>query len=433
MSRSSSGGANPGLGYDAAPPLSAPLRFFVTAPLFGIAAGLVLIGSSGVLESRWTPGALATVHLFAVGFLLQIMLGALIQILPVVAGASLPSPLRLARWVHIGLSLGAAGLAAGLGYAQPDVLISGAAVLGVTLAAFLACAVYAVARAPATSMASRTPRDLRLALGGLVVAVMLGLALALGLGRGLYLPLPFPVQVDLHAGWALLGWAGVILAATSWVVVPMFHITPAYPARLTRWWAPILLGTLAAWSISAAAGFNELATAVLIILLVCAGAFLGTTLQLQSRTRRSNPDASFRAFRLAMIALLASTGVLLIAKVSDADHWPVLAGILILHGGLGGATSAMLYKIVPFLSWLNLTQAGVKAPNVKKLIPEPRVRAQLRMHAATLAVLALAAVMPALAPLAGLMLVIESAWLLVNLMHVVKIWRSARPSPQIQT
>ena len=34
-----------------------------------------------------------------VGFMLVVMLGALIQILPVVAGANLANPLRLARWL----------------------------------------------------------------------------------------------------------------------------------------------------------------------------------------------------------------------------------------------------------------------------------------------------------------------------------------------
>ncbi len=429
-------GANPGLGYDAAPPLSAPLRFFITAPLFGIAAGVVLIGASGVFESRWTPGALALVHLFAVGFLLQIMLGALIQILPVVAGASLPSPLRVARFVHLGLGLGTAGLAGGLGYGQPDVLIGGAGLLAATLFGFLAFAVYAVVRAPTSAMASRTPRDLRLALGSLALTAVLGLTLALGLSRGLNLPIPLPTQVDLHAGWALLGWAGLVLAATSWVVVPMFHITPAYPLPLTRYWAPAILGLLVAWSVCAAAGFDGAATVLLLIVLAVAAAFAGTTLRLQARTRRSTPDAAFRAFRLAMIALLASMVAVVIAMVSGAERWPVLAGVLVLHGGFGGATSAMLYKIVPFLTWLNLTQAGIKAPNVKKLMPEPRARAQLRMHAATLAALTCAALIPTLAPLAGLMLVIESVWLLLNLLFVLKMWRNARdaaPNPVRQS
>lgn len=421
-------GANPGLGYDATPPLSAPLRFFLTAPLFGVAVGLVLIGGGNILESRWTPGALAVVHLFAVGFLLQVMLGALIQILPVVAGAALPAPLHTARFTHIGVGVGAATLSAGLGYARSDLLLIGAALLGLTVGGFLVLAIIAVIRAPANAMASRTPRDLRLALGALAATVLLGLVLVAGLGKGLYLPIPFAAQVDLHAGWALLGWAGILLAATSWVVVPMFHITPPYPTTLTRHWAPALILLLLAWSVSIALGLNFATTVLGLALLLVAAAFVGMTLRLQARTRRSNPDASFRAFRLAMIALLAGIASLGMTQVSEANAWPVLAGILILHGGLGGATSAMLYKIVPFLAWLNLTQSKVKAPNVKKLMPENRVRAQLHMHSATLAMLVSAAFVPQLVPFAGIMVVIESVWLLGNLVAALKMWRTHAPA-----
>ena len=57
----------PGLSYDDTPPFSAPIRFFLTAPLFGVAAGLTLIFGGEILVSRWTPGALAITHLFAAG------------------------------------------------------------------------------------------------------------------------------------------------------------------------------------------------------------------------------------------------------------------------------------------------------------------------------------------------------------------------------
>ena len=68
----------PGLSYDDTPPFSAPLRFFLTAPLFGVVAGLTLLFGGEILVSRWTPGALAITHLFAAGFMLQVMLGALL-------------------------------------------------------------------------------------------------------------------------------------------------------------------------------------------------------------------------------------------------------------------------------------------------------------------------------------------------------------------
>tara|TARA_R110001583_G_scaffold24563_2_gene89896 strand:+ start:165050 stop:166345 length:1296 start_codon:yes stop_codon:yes gene_type:complete len=423
-------GANPGLGYEATPPFSAPLRFFLTAPLFGIVAGLVLIGDSGLLASRWTPGTLAVVHLFAVGFLLQIMLGALIQIMPVVAGAALPAPLLTARLTHVGLSLGAAGLAAGLGFGLPVVLIGAAALLGLSIFGFLGCATVAIIRAPKSSMASHTPRDLRLSLTGLALAVVLGLSIALGLSGGAGLPLPFTTQVNLHAGWALLGWAGILLAAVSWVVVPMFQITPAYPVALTRYWAPAILGLLCAWSVLSITGFDQTAIVLALALIAAVICFAGITLRQQARTRRSTPDASFRAFRLAMVTLIAGAGLLAFPHFSDAEHWPVLAGILVLHGGLGGATSAMLYKIVPFLAWLHLTQAKVKAPNVKKMLPDARAKAQLRMHVLALAALLAAALAPALGALAGLALIVEFGWLMLNLLHVVRMWRANAPTPQ---
>ncbi|MEI2421580.1 hypothetical protein V6O07_14995, partial [Arthrospira platensis SPKY2] len=82
--------AGAGLGYDATPPISAPLRYFLSAPLFGMIGGLMLLLAPDLLASRWTPGALALTHLITVGFLLMVMVGALFQVLPVVCGASIP-------------------------------------------------------------------------------------------------------------------------------------------------------------------------------------------------------------------------------------------------------------------------------------------------------------------------------------------------------
>jgi len=88
------------MSFESAPPYTAPLRFFLTAPLFAVLAGL-LIAFEGpdIFVSRWMPAVLAVTHLLTLGFMLQMMLGALIQILPVVAGANLPRPLLLATIV----------------------------------------------------------------------------------------------------------------------------------------------------------------------------------------------------------------------------------------------------------------------------------------------------------------------------------------------
>ncbi|MFP5402854.1 MAG: hypothetical protein ACLGH1_13060 [Gammaproteobacteria bacterium] len=417
--------ANPGLAYEDTPPLSAPLRFFLTAPLFGLVAGLVLLFDGDLLASRWTPGALAVVHLFAAGFMLHVMLGALLQILPVVAGAAFPAPLRIAGVTHVLLGLGAAGLAFGLGSGTPFAIIAGAVLLAAGLGLFLAASLLGLARAAPAQGASRTPRDLRLALGALALTTVLGVVLAVALGQGLALPIALPTLVDLHAIWAWMGWGGLLLAATSWVVVPMFQITPAYPAGFTRSWAPATLVVLVLWSASLIADIGWLKLGLSALLLALAGGFALQTVKLQRNSRRSTPDAPFRAFRLSMIALLGSLVALLVSLVHDAPQWPILAGVLVLHGTFAGAISAMLYKIVPFLTWLNLTQARVRAPNMKKLLPDGPIRKQLRLHAAALGALILAVLLPAITPLAGLLVAVEFGWLLANLLRAVRAWHQA--------
>lgn len=418
-------GANPGLSYDNTPPFSAPLRFFLSAPLFGIATGLVLLIDDSALASRWTPGALAAVHLVATGVMLQVMLGALMQILPVVAGASFANPRRIASVTHGLITAGALALSWGLWRGQPPATLGGAVLLGSGLAIFLSAAALALLRAPVPPGQGRTPRDLRLGLAGLAVTATLGLLLAAVLATGSALPMPLPDLVNLHAGWGWVGWGGVLLAAASWVIVPMFHITPAYPVTIVRTWAPAAFGALLIWSAAVALSIQATPLAAAALLCALAIAFAVTTLHLQSHTRRSTPDASFRGFRLAMLAIVAGTLSVALSLVTVWESAPLLAGALILHGGFVGAISSMLYKIVPFLSWLHLVQAGIKAPNVKKLSPDQPVRRQLHVHAAALACLLAAILVPRLAPIAGAALIIEFAWLLVNLTRVVNAWRRA--------
>lgn len=413
------------LAYDDTPPFSAPLRFFLTAPLFGLAAGGVLLLDGDALSSRWTPGALASVHLIAAGFMLQVMLGALLQILPVAAGARVPRALRVAAATHLLISPGGAGLALGLWRGEPVALLAGGVLLVTGLAIFLAAALVALRAAPIQPGSSQTPRDLRLALAALTLVAVLGLLLTVVLGRGLALPLALPDLVNLHALWAWVGWGAILLAATSWVVVPMFQITPPYPTRLTRHWAPLTLGTLLLWSAGVLAGSTVLGAAASAALMLLAAAFAVQTLRLQQQSRRRVADPVARGFGLAMLSALASVAALIAAQHSDAAHWPVLAGILVLHGSFVGAISAMLCKIVPFLAWLHLTQARIRATHIKKLLPERRIRVQLGMHAVALVLLVGAVFMPVLTAVAGAALVIEFAALALNLVLTVGAWRRA--------
>lgn len=135
--------------YDQSPPIAVPFRFFLAAPVFGILAGLlVLWRGEEVFLSRWTPAALALTHLLTVGFMLQAMLGALLQILPVLLGVSIARSNGLSRVVFVLTVSGALFLAAAFLDFTPWQFIVATLLLGSGIALFLGAAGWALYGVP---------------------------------------------------------------------------------------------------------------------------------------------------------------------------------------------------------------------------------------------------------------------------------------------
>ncbi|MCK7496677.1 MAG: hypothetical protein MZW92_41545 [Comamonadaceae bacterium] len=76
-----------------------------------LAAALLLWQGPEIFASRWLPATLALTHLLTLGFMAQVMLGALLQILPVVVGVVVPRPRLTAALIHVPLTLGTLALA----------------------------------------------------------------------------------------------------------------------------------------------------------------------------------------------------------------------------------------------------------------------------------------------------------------------------------
>lgn len=416
------------LSFENAPPFAAPLRFFITAPLLAALAGLTLAWEGGdLLLSRWHPGLLAVTHLLTVGFMLMVMLGALIQILPVVAGANLRQPLRLARGLHPLLLLGTLLLAAGLLLGKTGWLQLAVVLLLMAGAWFIKAALQALWRVPLTSP---TIAGLKLALPALALTLLLGSGLALALAGGWSWPLAR--LTDLHAGWALGAWSAVLLAAVAYVVVPMFQLTPGYPAR-AGWLFPLsMCVVLLFWSLAEALG---LTTAGWLARQLAAGlglAFAVQTLYLQGQRRRARPDAIYRFWQAGLLcAVFALLLMLTVNALPDAFSWPgwaVLIGVLLLPGAFVAFISGMLYKIVPFLAWMHLQNAGqgrLAAPSMGKLLPERDATLQSRAYLVAVLLLLLAVIFPEwLARPAGLAFAAAMLWLAWNLLSALRRYQA---------
>lgn len=263
------------LSFEQAPPIAAPFRFFLTAPLFAILAGTLLLWSGPeLLASRWTPSALALTHLITVGFMLQVMLGAMIQILPVVAGANMARPLLLSSLVHAAIVPGALLLTAGLLTSQPFVLRLAVLLLGIGIALFLGAAGHALVGVRSTNP---TIQGLKLALIGLAVTAGLGMLLAVA--RDGSSGLPVLQLTAIHLGWGLVGWGGILLAAVALVVVPMFQITPPFPAWFAHGFSWSVLAVLSSWSIVVGAGWQRPSAVLAAAVVLTVAVFAALTLQ----------------------------------------------------------------------------------------------------------------------------------------------------------
>ena len=90
-----------GLSLEQAPPISVVLRFFVTASVFGLLLGFFLIADSLGMASFLTANkSVIIIHILALGVMASFMLGALFQMLPVLAGVVIKMPTKKAMIVH---------------------------------------------------------------------------------------------------------------------------------------------------------------------------------------------------------------------------------------------------------------------------------------------------------------------------------------------
>jgi hypothetical protein len=426
----------PILSFEQAPPISVPYRFFLTAPLFGAIAGLVLVLlGADTLQSRWSPGALAMTHLIVVDFMLQAMCGSLLQFVAVVAGANIWRPRLVAHIVHPLITAGAIFLASAFLLEQQVLFLVAAAVFVTALGIFLTVMFIALLRTPARSMSIYV---LRVAVFGLLVTVILGATLALTLGLEDHLQSDWSLiaLINVHVAWGLGGWALMLVIGVSYLVVPMFQLTPSYPVWLTRLLPAGLFLVLCLWSLqlfAPDAAAQKWQTGVGIAGVVLGGMYAATTLWLQSRRRRRQADPTLMYWRGAMLSLLAFalSWIVLeaVPQLGGNLRAPLWLGVLVIPGLFLSVITGMLYKIMPFLNWLHLQQQGgttMTSPNMKQMIPERAMRGQMRLHFSALGLLLAAVLWPVLSLPAGLAFTASCLWLEWNLIGAARVYARFR-------
>jgi hypothetical protein len=414
-----------------APPLSVPARFLVSAPIFGLLAALVLLWHGPeVFSHRWTPEILAVTHFLTLGFLSMSMLGAMMQLMPVLMGMTIPRPVLFSRIIHTSLIVGSLSLGLAWLLQINPLFFVAMAFLGFSFSVFIIVVTNRVLRSANRHV---TRRMMLLALLALFLTVCLGVYLTMA-----YAWQPFSLArklTDLHLAWGLLGWMLMLIMAVAYQVIPMFQITDEYPDIHQRWIGWAVFVSLLGLSVVFVWPMTIIKTVFITLLTCCLLIFSLTTIWVLHNRRRQLPDTTMNFWQLAMISVILLTSAWATSILLNFDLPVLLIGILMIHGFAMTAVNGMMYKIIPFIIWLHLSvynktlrdrgdrNLQIKVPHMRKIIPEAAALWQFRFHLIALVLLILASIWPRwFFYTAALFFTIEQALLLFNLLKAVHLY-----------
>jgi hypothetical protein len=368
------------------------MAYFAAALLCLLVALTAIVAGYGYPHSPLRgPETLVIVHLVAIGWLSLLMLGALFQFVPVLVGRPLHNPILTLPALLIllmGLGLLLAGFLRLAGTIKLDLPLL--AMGGGSLAVGFMTAAWPLARTMLDATA--LPLPARFVATGLVclgATLLLGVSFALVLSGVLVVPplIELSTQaVQYHAVAGFGGWLTCSAIGVSYRLLPMFMLSPDTTRTTSRtaWWcfSVALLLIVAVIPIvillDAPAGIRvSIVAAVAGALAIVALTLYGIDLVFLYRSRkRRKVELNIKAACVALVSLYAAAVLLLItAARGTLDVHAGAITYLAAFGWLTGLGLSQLYKIVPFLTWLECygpIMGRKPTPRVQDLVVERR-------------------------------------------------------------
>lgn len=371
-------------------PLSRWTMSYFAASLICLLMGLAAMGAGFgfPLEDVGAPDTLVIVHLLAIGWLGLLFCGALLQFVPVLAAAK-PRFASLAAPALILLICGLSALIAGflsLG-GRLDVDLAAMPLAATCLAAgFMALALCFAATILSQPVVDHSGRLVLVGLAALLVTIALGAAFTgvlSGVLDGDWSADLLTMGLPIHALSGTVGWMSITAVGVSYRLFSMFMLAPetgfstrrlissVVPALLVLW-----TGLLLAFVYPTVVGLAA-PLAILLFGIALAVYLVDITRMVRSRRRRIL-ELNTVAGLAALAYLFVAFGMFAIGQlVPDTLPLGPAAIYALAMGWLSGLGLAQLYKIVPFLTWLEAygpVMGRSPVPRVQDLVKETRGR-----------------------------------------------------------
>lgn len=358
-----------------APSVAVPLRFVMTGIASLVTAMIWIAIRPDLLATyHYNQYIIAVTHLFVLGWLCSVIMGAMYQLVPVALETKLHSE-KLARWHFVLHTVGFAGMVAMFWVWNMKQVGHFGSVFGFGVILFAYNLTRTLARIPRWNVVAF---GIASALFWLVMTMLAGLFLASAKCWPKINPLDPIASMHAHAHLGVLGFFVMMLVAVSYKLIPMFTLSEVQSSRRALTSIVLLNVGLLGLAITILFGSVwKLAFALVTVAgLVC---FSIEVLAILRARKRAVLDWGLKQFLVAL-ALLAPLSALAIVLC-----WPGLPltaltaqletvyGVLALLGVLSFAIVGMLHKIIPFLVWYSSYSKQIgraKVPSLSELYSE---------------------------------------------------------------
>ena len=406
-----------GLSLDQAPPFKAPLKFFLSAPIFAVLACLSLLFSNNI--ELHSPAFISSIHLLTIGYIIVVIFGALLQMLPVVAGAIMPKPLLVANTTYVFLILGLLSFSYAFFFYEKIAFFISATFLIIALLLFSSIALYKLLQ---VQKKSYIVLGMIFSLIFFILAFLLGIHLLISHATGNISELHL-VFTSLHYNFIFFGFVFTLIVAITFQVVPMFWVASAFSDKSQRVIIFTIVGLLVFFTINQflQLGFDIIYKIAMIIISLY---FAIITIKKLKNRKRKLQDFTVNFFLTSIISLILALVYWLMMEFLELSFIPL--GVLFGIGFIISLMNGMLYKIIPFLSWFHLSSRGVfDMPTMRDMIPQKMQAIQFKIHIVSLVMMFFAFNLDIIVfiKISILLFMVSNILLFINIYKVAKFFK----------
>jgi len=392
-----------GLSLDQAPPYASTVKFFITGFIYAVAAGLYLFFSQTTFFNA------AFIHLLTLGFAAHVMFGAVFQFLPVVGGITFARVQFLTDFVYVSLNLGIIAFVGAFTAFHSWLFIAATILLFMSVFTFGFSVIYKV-------IGQKTKNISIISIAVAVGFLLIGTLLAGHMLATYAFSLSFETLVQiqsLHLHLLLYGWTLLLVTGVSFQVIPMFWVAQDFSKKTKTLFVFSLAGLLLLYALAWFLNEAHLVKPFILIYAIIYG--VAIIVRLKNRKRKLQ-DFSVNYWFIAMGGLIVSSALLLFGF----DY----AGALVFgYGFFYSVICAMIYKIIPFLTWFFLSAKGVfDIPTMKEMVTQKNMQNVFYLYIGTFIMLLLTPFLNVTAIFA-LLFTVLNLYHLYNLLGVVAVYK----------